>query len=283
MSSAATGGGLRAAMTFAWRVIRGRPGEARLVPPHPLRRDRCGDCGRPPPEPPRATSWPAECRTDLASLARRALEPSPHRARRGGSERVRRPSGAAAAAGTRGRAIQQRPWSPRGAAGDARARRPPADEERQTAQLACNQMVDHRRPRGIEVMRGSGRTPTRDPVGLLDERDAQTQRVRDVRRRNEILRLHPTACTVTEHERGPRLVCAVQIRLRRPEGRVDLELLHRADAATSNQSGRSGTVNPCSRPSRTARITAFDPNRRRTSSSATSRALPLKRSRGSTS
>ena len=42
------------------------------------------------------------------------------------------------------------------------------------------------------------------------------------------------------------------------------------------QSGRSGTVRPGSRPSRTARLTAFEPNRRRTSSSASSRAPSLR-------
>jgi hypothetical protein len=117
------------------------------------------------------------------------------------------------------------------------------------AQLACEQVVDHRRPRCIELMRGCGSTPTRYPVGLLDERDAQSHRVCDARHRNKIFRLQPTACAVTEDERGPRLICAVQVRVRRAERRADLERLHRDDAATSIQSGRSGTVNPCSRPS----------------------------------
>ena len=144
-------------------------------------------------------------------------------------------------------------------------------------------MIDHRRPRSIELMCRSGRTPTRDPVGLFDERDAQSNRVCNVRNRNKILRLHPATGAMTENERGRRLGCLVQVRVRRAERRIDLDRLHRGDAATSGQSGRSGTVNPWSRPSRTARVTAVDPNRRRTSSSATSRAVPLKRSSGSTS
>ena len=87
--------------------------EARLVPPRSLRRDRCAGCDRPPPAQPCAAPWPAECRTDLASLARRASGPSPHRARGDGSVQARRPTGAAAAAGMRGRALRRRPRPPR--------------------------------------------------------------------------------------------------------------------------------------------------------------------------
>ena len=68
-------------------------------------------------------------------------------------------------------------------------------------------------------MRRCGRTPARDPVGLLDERDAQSDRVRDARRRDKILRLHPAARAVTEDERGPRVVCAdPRARSRVPNG-----------------------------------------------------------------
>jgi SAM-dependent methyltransferase len=49
------------------------------------------------------------------------------------------------------------------------------------------------------------------------------------------------------------------------------------------QSGSRGTVSPGSRPSRTARPTAFDPNRRRTSSSASSSASLRSGSKGSSS
>ena len=188
--------------------------------------------------------------------------------------------------GCRGNARQRTPTAPVASA-VRQATRAPEDRPPTTSarppQLACDQVVDHRRPRRIELMRRSGRTPTRDPVGLLDERDAQSHRVCNARHRDKILRLHPATSAVTEDERGPRVVCATQMRVRRSERRVDLERLHRGDAATPTQSGRSGTVNPCSRPSRTARVTAVDPNRRRTSSSATSRAVPLKRSSGSTS
>jgi hypothetical protein len=107
-------------------------------------------------------------------------------------------------------------------------------------QLASNQMVDHRRPRCVELMRWSGRTPTRDPVGLLDERDAHSRRVCNVRSRNKILRLHPATGAVTENERGPRLSCVVQVRVRRAERRVDLERLHRGDAATRINPGGAG-------------------------------------------
>jgi hypothetical protein len=56
--------------------------------------------------------------------------------------------------------------------------------------------------------------------------------VRDLRNCDEIPRLHATACSVTEHERGARLVGAVQERVGWTERRVDLELLHRDDAVT---------------------------------------------------
>ena len=58
------------------------------------------------------------------------------------------------------------------AASNARAGGPPAGEERQAVQLAREQVVDHRGPRSIELMRGRGSTPSRDAVGLLDESDA---------------------------------------------------------------------------------------------------------------
>ena len=58
------------------------------------------------------------------------------------------------------------------------------------------------------------RTPARDPIRLLDERNAHSHRVCDTRHRDEILRLHPATGAVTEDERGPRLICAVQMRVR---------------------------------------------------------------------
>jgi hypothetical protein len=118
------------------------------------------------------------------------------------------------------------------AAGDTRTRGPPTYNERQIVQLACDQMIDHRRPRCIELTRGCGSTPARDPVGLLDERDAYSHGVCDERHRGEVFRQHPATGSVTEDERCPRLICAVQVSVRGSERRVDLERLHRHDGAT---------------------------------------------------
>ena len=76
-------------------------------------------------------------------------------------------------------------------------------------------------------MRGRRRTPTRDPVRLLDERDAHSHRMRSLRHCDEILRLDAAAGAVAEDERGPWFVRATHVRVRHAERRVDLEQLHR--------------------------------------------------------
>ena len=73
---------------------------------------------------------------------------------------------------------------PRSPTRDTRTGGPTTDEERQTAQLARKQMVDHRRPRCIELTHGCRCTPTGDPIGLLDERNAHPLRMCDVRHCN---------------------------------------------------------------------------------------------------
>ena len=193
-----------------------------------------------------------------------------------------RPLEAEAAAGRRGTALRRRRLPP---LSGTRRGRPTSGLRRRPAPRAARLRADARSPPStpFELARRCRRTAPRNPVRLLDERDAHADRLRSARRRDEILRLHAATGAVTEHERRARVVQALHVRLRGAERRVDLERLHRDDAATPAQSGRSGTVNPCSRPSSTARVTAADPNRRRTSSSAASSALPLKRSSGSTS
>jgi len=114
-----------------------------------------------------------------------------------------------------------------GAACDPGAGGPPADDERQTLQLAFKQTLDHRRPGRIELMRRRGSAPSRNAVRLLDENDVQSSRVRDPRNRNEVTRLHAATCAMTKHEYGPRLICTVQVRACRAERRVDLKLLQR--------------------------------------------------------
>ena len=117
--------------------------EARLVPRHPLLRGRCAGCDRPPPAPPCAARWPGECRTDLAFLGRRASEPSPHRARKDGSAQARRLTGAAVAAGTRGRALRWRPLPPQC---DTRHAHPRTDHRRGAANRAACPQADGRSP-----------------------------------------------------------------------------------------------------------------------------------------
>jgi len=101
-------------------------------------------------------------------------------------------------------------------------------------QLAGEQLVDHRRPRCVELMRGSGRTPARNAVGLLDEHNGHPYRVCDARHGDKVFRLYASSCAVTENERGRRLICVVQVRVRNAERRVDRERFHREDAATFN-------------------------------------------------
>jgi len=98
-------------------------------------------------------------------------------------------------------------------------------------QLACDQMIDHRHPSCVELMCRSGRAPARNPVRLLDERDAYTHGMCDERHRGEVFRQHPATCTVTEHERSTRLSRFVQVGVGASERGVDLERLHQLDGA----------------------------------------------------
>ncbi len=86
-------------------------------------------------------------------------------------------------------------------------------------------------------MRRCGSTPSFNAVGLLDEHDAQSRRMCGARRSYKVSRLYASARAVTENERGPRLSCVVQVRVRDAERRVDLERLHGDDAATSFNPG----------------------------------------------
>jgi hypothetical protein len=60
----------------------------------------------------------------------------------------------------------------RGAAGDSGAQRATADDDLQVSQFDRVQVLDDRDPRPIELRRSGRRPPSRDPVGLLNERDA---------------------------------------------------------------------------------------------------------------
>ena len=71
----------------------------------------------------------------------------------------------------------------RRAAGDARARRAPADDDQShAAQPVAAQLLEHGDPRRVELVRRCPAGPAPgDAVGLLDERDADVQRQRDAR------------------------------------------------------------------------------------------------------
>src|SRR5207302_1056367 len=118
-----------------------------------------------------------------------------------------------------------------GTARDPRARRAPADDERQAAQIVRDQVLDHRLPRRVELMRRCGTASPRYAVRLLDESDRDSRRMRDPRDRDKVSRGDPAAGAVTEDEGASRIVDALEMRPRRAERSVDLELLHRGDAA----------------------------------------------------
>jgi len=98
---------------------------------------------------------------------------------------------------------------PDGPAGHASAQRPSADDEREPAQLTRAQVLDHRRPGGVELASRGRRTAAGDPVGLLHERDVDPLRERRLGRGDEIGSRNPTAGAVTEDERACRRVGAM--------------------------------------------------------------------------
>ena len=116
------------------------------------------------------------------------------------------------------------------AARDAGARGPAAGDQRQPAQLALEQVVDDRRPGGIELVCRCRRTSPRDAIGLLDERDADPHRERRIRGRNQVPGGHAPARTMTKHERGSGFFGGMQVRVRRAVRRVEFENRHVSSA-----------------------------------------------------
>src|SRR5205085_1696070 len=110
-----------------------------------------------------------------------------------------------------------------GAAGDARTRRAPAREERQSGELVSAQALEHGRPRAVELMRRRGRAAAGDAVRLLDERDGEALLQRDALRRNDVRRSDAAARTVPEHERSVRRFGVVQVDARRSVRCLDHE------------------------------------------------------------
>ncbi len=196
----------------------------------PTRRPFSG-CGLPAPARPSAAR-PAEAfRTDLACPARRASGRRRRRAPRDGSEAGSSPTGAGL---QRERQAENadRAGRSRRAAGDAATQGPPSDDDRQPVQLARKQLFDDGGPRGFELTRGSRGAPAGDAVRLLDERDADSLRARRIRHRDEVSRGYAAGCSVTEDQRGSRLLDRMQVSLRRAVRSIHVENRHRSDGAS---------------------------------------------------
>jgi hypothetical protein len=67
-------------------------------------------------------------------------------------------------------------------------------------------VLHHPDPGGVQLFRGSGGAPTRDAIGLLDERDSEAFGDRGIGRGEEIRRLDPSASPVPEDKRTAGLI-----------------------------------------------------------------------------
>ena len=90
----------------------------------------------------------------------------------------------------------------RRAAGDAGARRAAAGQEREPAERAVPQLEHDRGPRSVQLACRSRAPSTRNPVRLLDERDAEPGRTGGFGSGDQIGRLDPAAGPVTKHKPG---------------------------------------------------------------------------------
>jgi hypothetical protein len=111
----------------------------------------------------------------------------------------------------------------RGPARHAGARRPAAGDERKPGELLPPEVLDHREPRGVEMVRGRGGAAAGHRVGLLDERDREAKLARRAGDRLEVARRDPAPGAVAQHERRPRLPVArrVEVRAGGPVRRLD--------------------------------------------------------------
>ncbi len=111
-------------------------------------------------------------------------------------------------------------------AGDPRARRPSADDERQLVEPVGAESLDHGRPGDVEVGRRRRRTPAGDPVGLLDECDGEPRRDGYIFRPDEILRPDAATRAVPEHDDASAVVGLGDVGVRRTEGSAEHENRH---------------------------------------------------------
>ena len=117
------------------------------------------------------------------------------------------------------------------ATGHPRSHRAAAGDERQPVELTCEEVVDHRRPGGVELTRRSRSAPPRNSVGLLDECDAEPLRPRDIGHGNQISRTHASGGSMTQDERGSWPIGGVQMGIRPAVRRIDFNHRHRRPLA----------------------------------------------------
>jgi hypothetical protein len=117
----------------------------------------------------------------------------------------------------------------RRAAGDAGSERPPAHNQWEVSQRARTQVVDHSRPRRVELARRGRRAASRDAVRLLNERDAYVLVERDVSGSCEVGRPDATGCSVAEDKRAARFGGSVDVRPRCSVGRGNVNRRHALD------------------------------------------------------
>jgi len=93
-------------------------------------------------------------------------------------------------------------------------------------------VLEHRDPGRVELGRPGGSPATGDPVGLLDERDAEPVREGRVPCSHEVRRIDAAGRAVAEDDRGTWTHDEVEVGARRPVRRIDFDGLHAADTYT---------------------------------------------------
>ena len=111
----------------------------------------------------------------------------------------------------------------RGTTRHAGAERPPADDEWKAGQLVLAKALDDCAPVGVEAGNGRWRTPPRDAVWLLDERNGDLLLERNVPSGHEVGSLDATTGAVAEDERCAWPVDSVEVHAGGPARRLDLE------------------------------------------------------------
>jgi hypothetical protein len=122
------------------------------------------------------------------------------------------------------------------------ARGSAADHQRKVLKPDFMQLPDHRQPRSVELTSGWLAAPPRYSIGLFDQRDAEANRERRLRRLLKVGRLDTSAGPVPQHQRGDRALKEVRTDPCRPMGRVQLENGPRVPVAGGRTEWRPGTL-----------------------------------------